>query len=401
MTVSDAPRGLVVLRKGRTRPLAMHHPWVFSNTVAAVEGAPEAGDLVRVQDHLGRFMGWGYFSPKSKIPVKVVSWDEAETIDGDFWRARLSQAVAYRTDFLGMGDPSAAVRLVNAEGDRIPGLIVDRYGAFLVVEFLTAGLAARSEMLVDILRELTSPAGVFERPEPDISRHEGIRRSQATLWGEEPPEHIEISEGRAKFLIDLRGGQKTGFYLDQHENRMRVGELGRGRRVLDAFCYTGGFAVHAALAGAMSVTAIDSSAESLQLAQRNAELNRVAIDFARGNAFERLRMLRLEGQTFDMVILDPPKLARSRAGVRKALRAYKDANLSALKLLDASGILVSCCCSGLVSAEQFLRAVKDAAVDAGRSLRVVERRGTSRDHPFDPACPETDYLQCLICQVTG
>jgi 23S rRNA (cytosine1962-C5)-methyltransferase len=293
------------------------------------------------------------------------------------------------------------VRLVNAEGDGAPGLIVDRYDGYLVVEFLTGGMARRAETFAEILGELTGCAGILERPEAELTRMEALSRTEAVLFGTKPPDLVEIVEGPAKFLVDLRRGQKTGFYLDQRDNRLRAAELARGRRVLDAFCYTGGFSVHAALAGARSVFAVDSSEVSIELARRNAELNGVAAEFARGNAFERLRMLQLEGQRFDMVILDPPKLARSRPGLAKALAAYKDANLSALKLLEPGGILVTCCCSGLVSEQDFLRAVNDAAVDAGRSVTIVERRGASADHPFVPACPETDYLQCLVARVAG
>ena len=400
MGTETTPVGRIILKRGRAKPLAMHHPWVFRAAFSGIDGNPDAGDLVSVHDHVGRFIAQGCFSPQSRIPVKLFSWTEGETIDAAFWHERLRRAIELRTTFLEMNDPSSGARLVNSEGDAVPGLIVDRYGGFLVVRFLTAGMAARADMFVDILRELTEPVGVFERPEPEISRLEGISRTPQTLWGEEPPEFIEIAEGAAKFLVDVRHGQKSGFYLDQRENRLCAGGLARGRRVLDAFCYTGGFAVQAALGGAASVTAVDSSASSLDLGGKNAELNGVEVEFVRGNAFERLRMLHLEGETFDMVIIDPPRLARSRAGVTKALRAYKDANLSALKLLDTGGVLISCCCSGLVSEQDFLRALNDAAVDAGRTLTVIEKRGASPDHPFTPACPETDYLQCLICRVS-
>ena len=394
-------RGRIALKRGRVKPLAMHHPWVYADAVATVNGSPAAGDLVDVHDPIGRFIGRGYFSPKSKIPVKVFSWKKDETIDAAFWHERLRQAVEMRTGLLGRDDAFGAVRLVNAEGDGTPGLIVDRYGAYLVVEFLTGGMARRTDMLVEILAKLTGCAGILERPEAELSRMEDMSRTEAVLRGTEPPDLVEIVEGPAKFLIDLRRGQKTGFYLDQRDNRLRTAKLARGRRVLDAFCYTGAFSVHAALAGAKSVLAVDSSEGSIEIARRNAELNGSAVEFARGNAFERLRMLQLEGQRFDMVILDPPKLARNRPGVMKAMAAYKDANLSALKLLDAGGILVTCCCSGLVSEQEFLRAVNDAAVDAGRSVAVVERRGASGDHPYALACPETDYLQCLIARVAG
>ena len=400
MDAATPPVGRILLKRGRATPLVMHHPWVFRDTVGKTEGECAAGDLVTVHDHIGRFVGQGYFSPQSKIPVKIFSWTQGEVIDTAFWHARLKSAVELRMQFPGQNAPSSAARLVNAEGDHVPGLIVDRYAAFLVVQFLTPGMAARDEMFTVILCELTEPVGVFERPDETMGRFEGISRTPQTLRGEAPPELIEFTEGDARFLVDVRHGQKSGFYLDQRENRLCAARLARGRRVLDAFCYTGAFAVQAALAGATSVTGVDSSEPSLELARKNAGLNGVEVGFERGNVFERLRMLALEGQTFDMVVVDPPRLAKGRAGVPKALRAYKDVNLSALKLLAPKGVLVSCCCSGVVSEQQFHRALNDAAVDAGRTVTITEKRTASPDHPFTPACPDTDYLQCVIARAS-
>jgi 23S rRNA (cytosine1962-C5)-methyltransferase len=400
MSELDIARGKIFLKRGRTKAVAMHHPWVFEEAIDRIEGNPNGGDLVEVFDPVGRFIGRGYLSPKSKLRTKLFSWVQGEKIDAEFWRGRFSSAVKLRTEFLGLGGPGAAMRLVNAEGDGIPGMMVDRYADYLTVEFLTLGMATRSAMFVDILRDLTGVKGILERPEADVAKFEGLTRTEGVLWGEMPPDLVEITEGPAKFLVDLRRGQKTGFYLDQRENRLRVGALAKGRKVLDAFCYTGAFAIHAALGGASSVTGIDSSGPSLELGVKNEDLNGVTIQFERGNAFERLRMLNMEERTFDMVILDPPKLARGRTGLPKALAAYKDADLSALKLLEPGGILVTCSCSGLVTETDFVRALNDAAVDVGRRLRVVEKRGCSSDHPFDPACPETDYLQCLIARVS-
>ena len=400
MSELDIARGRIFLKRGRTKAVAMHHPWVFEEAIDRIDGDPNGGDLVEVFDPVGRFIGRGYFSPKSKLRTKLFSWVQGEKIDAAFWRGRLASAVKLRTEFLGMSGPGAAMRMVNAEGDGIPGMMVDRYADTLIVEFLTLGMAARSAMFVDLLRDLTGVKGILERPEADVAKFEGFTRKEGVLWGAVPPGFVEIAEGKAKFLVDLRGGQKTGFYLDQRDNRLLVGRLAKGRRVLDAFCYTGGFAIHAALGGAKSVTGIDSSGPALELGVKNEQLNGVTIRFEHGNAFERLRMLNMEEQTFDMVILDPPKLARGRTGLVKALAAYKDADLSALRLLTPGGILVTCCCSGLVSEQEFVRALNDAAVDVGRRLRVVEKRGSASDHPFDPACPETDYLQCLIARVS-
>ena len=396
---SDISTGKLTLKRGKTKPLAMHHPWVFAEAIEKIDGQPAAGDLVEICDPVGRLIGRGYYSPKSKLPVKVFSWAATDVADEAFWRARLGRAVSLRTEFLGLNAPTAGVRLVNAEGDACPGLIVDRYADFLAVAFLTTGMAARAEMFVRILRDLTGARGIYERPEADVARFEGLAREPGLLWGDEPPEYIEITEGRAKFLVDLHRGHKTGFYLDQRENRLRAGELAKGRRVLDAFCYTGGFAIHAALGGAAEVWAVDSSEPSLEIAARSETLNGVTVSFEKANAFERLRMMRREGRQFDMVILDPPKLAKGRVGMDKALAAYKDANLSALRLLTPGGILMTCSCSGLVTQDDFVRALNDAAVDAGRAVRVIEKRGASPDHPFDPACPQTDYLQCLVVRV--
>jgi 23S rRNA (cytosine1962-C5)-methyltransferase len=397
--MDDHVAGKITLTKGHVKPIACRHPWVFASAVGRVEGSPAPGGLVSVHDGVGRFLAKGYYSPQSNIRVKLFSWDQSEKIDGTFWHRRLSAAVALRAETLGLTERRGACRLVNAEGDWAPGLIVDRYGDFLVVEFLTAGTASRAEMFVDVLWEIAKPLGIIERPEAGMARSEGISRAEAVLRGEEPPELTEITEGRANFLVDLRKSQKTGFYLDQRENRIRAAEFAKGRRVLDAFCYTGGFAVHAALAGAQSVCAVDSSGASLEIGRKNAQLNGVQVEFVDANVFERLRMMKVEGQAFDMIILDPPKLAQNRAGIAKALRAHKDANLSALKIIEPNGILVTCTCSGLISRDVFLRALTDAACDTKRNVTVIEHRGASPDHPFSPACPETAYLQCLITHV--
>ena len=294
MPPSDVASAKIILAKGRSKAVAMHHPWVFAEAVGRIDGRPASGDLVEVQDYRGRFIGYGYYSPNSKIRVKLFCWTKGEAIGRASWRERLEQALSIRRDVLGMTDGRAACRLVNSEGDCAPGLTVDRYADFLVVEFGTPGMAERAEMFADVLTELTGAAGIYERAGADAARFEGFTRKPGVLAGDEPPEFVEIEEGRARFLVDVRGGHKTGFYLDQRENRLRAAGFAKGRRVLDAFCYTGGFAVQAAVAGAESVMAVDSSAEALETARKNAEVNGVDVEFVRGNAFERLRMLQLE-----------------------------------------------------------------------------------------------------------
>jgi len=390
----------VWLKPGRDKPVRNHHPWIFSGAIRRVEAGADDGDIVAVRDAAGAFLAWGYLNRQSQITVRLLSWDEGETVDRDFWRRRLARAIEARSDLIDER-VTDAYRLVNAESDLLPGLIVDRYADYLVVQFLTLGIDQRKWEIVGLLEDLLAPLGIFERSDVEVRKKEGLPLRQGLLFGEKPPV-VEIRENGHRFLADVQGGQKTGFYLDQRENRSRLARYCPGRQVLNAFSYTGAFAVYAAAAGAGPITNVDTSAEALELARRNMGLNgfdRHDVEFVAGDVFAFLRRCRDGRRSFDVVILDPPKFAYTRAQVESACRGYKDINLMAMRLLRPGGVLVTFSCSAAVSAELFQKVVFGASLDAGREVRILERLSQGPDHPILLSFPESAYLKGLICQV--
>ena len=393
--------GRVVLRPGREKPVRQHHPWVFSGAIQRIDGGVEDGGIADVVSARGEFLARGYVNRRSQIVARLLTWNEAEPIDAAFWRARLERALRSRS-----GDDSAG-RLVNAESDGLPGLVVDRYGKWLVVQALTLGIDRLKRELVGLLAGLLDVRGVYERSDVDVREKEGLAQATGVLFGEEPPDEIEIAEiGHAerlvRFLVDVRRGHKTGFYLDQRDNRRKVAAHCRDADVLNLFAYTGGFACRALLAGARRVVNVDSSAEALALARRNLALNGFAAsdeDFVEADAFEALRRYRAEGRAFDAIIIDPPKFAHSAGQVQRAARAYKDLNLVAMQILRPGGILATFSCSGLVSPDLFQKIVFGASIDAGRDAQIVERLSQASDHPVLLAFPEAEYLKGLVCRV--
>ncbi|MBC7188405.1 MAG: class I SAM-dependent methyltransferase [Calditrichaeota bacterium] len=391
----------VFLKAGRDKSLRRWHPWIFAGAIAKVEGGPHPGETVDIVSAEGEVLGRGAFSPHSQIMVRVWTFDPAEEVDGAFFRARLTRAIAARASLI-QGGTTTAFRLVNAESDGLPGLIVDRYDEFLVCQFLSAGSEAWRQTLVEALAELVPCQGIYERSDVDVRSKEGLSPRTGLLWGQSPPELVEIREGQCRFLVDLVRGHKTGFYLDQRENRALAARYCQGMQVLNCFAYTGAFAIWALLGGAAAVTNIESSAEALALARRNLALNGIdanAAEFIQGDAFQELRRLRDSGRQFDVVILDPPKFADSQAQVPKASRGYKDINLLAFKLLRPRGVLVTFSCSGLIAPELFQKIVADAALDAGRSAQIIARLGQACDHPVALSFPEGGYLKGLVCRV--
>jgi 23S rRNA (cytosine1962-C5)-methyltransferase len=391
----------LILKKGRAKPVLQHHPWVFSGAIARIEEETQDGDVVVVRDAGGNFLARGTLNRRSQITVRLLSWVEGEAIDGDFWRARLAQAIAGRQSLA--SDPgTTAYRLVNAEADLLPGLIVDRYGDILVVQFLTLGMDVRKREIVPLLAELARPRGIYERCDEEMRAKEGLPSQEGCLWGEEPPDLLQITENGFCFWVDVKRGQKTGFYLDQRENRRRAQVYCAGQTVLNAFAYTGGFAVYAAAVGAKRITNVDSSAEALDLARRNVALNGFAArddEFVQGDVFRVLRDYRDLGRSFDVVILDPPKFAHTQSQVKRAARGYKDVNLLALQLLQPGGALVTFSCSGLIGADLFQKIVFGASVDAERDVQIVERLSQGPDHPVLLSFPESQYLTGLVCRV--
>ncbi len=399
----------IILKPGRQKPVQRRHPWIFSGAIQQVAGAPAPGELVAVQSHRGEFLAWGHYSPHSQIRARLISWREAvQPESADFWRARLRRAIDARKPLLASGQTTAC-RLIHAESDGAPGLIVDRYGDTLVVQLLSAGAEARRELFTTLLAELLAPQRIYERSDAAARYKEGLASQVGTLYGPAPAAPVVILENGLRFLVDVQAGHKSGFYLDQRANRQRLREtvarLAASRpappTLLNVFSYTGGFAVYGLAGGAAHVVNVDSSAAALALGRENLALNGYAaarVKDLTGDAFEVLRQLRAAGQQFDLIVLDPPKFAVSKRDVQRAARGYKDINLQAFHLLRPGGQLFTCSCSGAISADLFQKIVFGAALDAGSDAQIIGRLTQSSDHPVALTCPEGDYLKGLICR---
>ena len=391
---------VVTLQNKREYNVLRRHPWIFSGAVAKVEGDPSAGDTVQVKAADGTLLGMGAYSPQSQIRVRLWTFAASE-IDATFINGRIAQAIGGRSLFLAEGATNA-FRLVNAEADGIPGLIADRYGDWIVCQFTTAGAEHWKKEIVEALQRYSPCKGVYERSDVDVRTREGLQPIKGVLAGETPPERIEILENGTRYYVDVLQGHKTGFYLDQRDNRAMVKRYANGLDVLNAFSYTGGFGVAAVTAAAASVTHVDLSEPSLSLARENTALNTCHVEestFICGNVFEVLRSFRDAAKTFDMIILDPPKFADSKGSLMKAARGYKDINLLAMKLLRPGGLLATFSCSGLMTSDLFDKVVADAAVDAKRDFQVLKRLQQAEDHPEGICFPEGLYLKGLFCRM--
>jgi 23S rRNA (cytosine1962-C5)-methyltransferase len=389
----------VVLLPRRARPFYGRHPWVFAGAIATVEGNPPDGCEVDLYSHEGNFVARGFYNSKSQIRVRLYSWSPDTPLDADFFRHRLGAAIRLRKN-LGLLQPGLACRLVWSDGDGLSGLTVDRYDRWYVVQFTSLALAQRKEWLAELLLELGHPEGIYLRTARGIGQLEGLELQDGLLRGQAPAAPIVIDEDGLRFQVNVALGQKTGFYLDQRENRAAVARYCYGRRVLDAFCYTGGFSLHAARAGATSVLGLDVSAPALELATANSALNHLQqVTFSQVDVFDHLQNLVRDKQQFDLIVLDPPKFARARNAVHEALRGYRRLQGLALRLLPADGILAICCCSGLIIMPMLEDLLAQLAAEENREIQILERRGQSPDHPVAVTCPETDYLKCLICRV--
>jgi 23S rRNA (cytosine1962-C5)-methyltransferase len=392
----------VILKPGREKSVRNRHPWLFSGAIHRIDSDAQNGEIVDAHSHAGQWLARGYLNRRSQIQLRLLSWRPDEAIDENFWRGRLQQAIAGRVT-LAADAQTNAYRLVHAESDGLPGLVVDRYGDWLVVQALTLGVERVKPLMTRLLVELCQPVGIVERSDVDVRSKEGLRPTVGVLHGQPPAGPLEILEHGQRFLVDLLGGQKTGFYLDQRENRQRAAAYCQGARVLNAFSYSGGFAVYALAGGAQHVINLDSSIDALELAERNLALNGydpdVQCEGVAGDVFQVLRDWRATNERFDVVILDPPKFAHSQQQVEKAARAYKDINLLAMQLLQPGGVLATFSCSGLVSADLFQKIVFGASVDAGRDVQVIERLSQGPDHPLLLSFPEGEYLKGIVCRV--
>jgi len=391
----------IALKLGREKSLRRRHPWVFDGAIARVNGDPRSGETVAVVAQDGTPLGWGSYSPRSQIRVRMWSFDPEETVDATWMAQRLHRAIALRASRLSEADQEAC-RLVAAESDSLPGLIVDRYGETLVCQFLAAGAEYWRTTLVEQLQTLLPGLSLYERSDVDVRSKEHLPQRTGLLAGAEPAELVPIQEGGLQFWVDLRHGHKTGFYLDQRENRAIAAHYAHGSEVLNCFSYTGGFSVAALAGGASHVLNVDSSAAVLNLSEKNHALNGLGGDrvtHQEGDVFQVLRQLHQEQRQFDLVILDPPKFVESQASLNRAARGYKDINRLAFLLLRPGGILLTFSCSGLMPVDLFQKIVADAALDAGREAQIIRRLTQAADHPTLLSFPESFYLKGFVCQV--
>jgi 23S rRNA (cytosine1962-C5)-methyltransferase len=392
----------VFIKAGREKSLLHRHPWIFSGAVRNVEGGMKSGQTVDVLSHRGDLLARGAYSPHSQITVRIWSFGPEERIGPVFFHRRLERSIRSRRIVLRNHDVTA-YRLVNAESDGLPGVIVDRYGDFLVCQFLSAGAEYWKREILSQLRELVPHRGLYERSDLDVREKEGLRPSSGLLCGQEPPDLMEIQEGPVRFCVDIRHGHKTGFYLDQRENRSRIPGFCEDAEVLNCFSYTGGFGVWALKYGAARVTNVESSPRVMQLCNRNFEINDVdmrMVENMEGDAFKVLRRYCDTRRQFDLIVLDPPKFAASRNQLDRASRAYKDINMLAFKLLKPDGVLFTFSCSGAVDADLFQKIVAGAAVDARIDGQILERLSQASDHATGLNFSEGTYLKGLVCRVS-
>jgi len=387
----------LVLRSGRDRRVRGGHPWIFSNEIKDLIGSPERGDAVEVFSSGGSFLGTAYFNPHSLIAARLLTPSRENIDEPAFFRNRIANA-ALRREFHYPGE--TALRLVFGESDDLPGLVVDRYGQVLVVQFLTAGMDRRRDAIVAALQDLYAPEAIVARNDVAVRSLEGLPQEVELLAGERP-ERVVIAEHGLEFLVDVLAGQKTGHFLDQKENHLALRRRVEGRRVLDLFCYSGGWSLHAARFGAVSATGIDSSPRAVALAAENASRNALTdrCRFLQEDGFEALRKRQEQGERYGAIVLDPPAFVKSKSRLAEAAKGYLTINRRALELLETGGFLFTCSCSYHLSREHFLDILRQAAGQAGRTVVVEEFRGQALDHPVALSCPETDYLKCAVLRI--
>jgi 23S rRNA (cytosine1962-C5)-methyltransferase len=407
------PNKTIVIKAGREKPIRQQHPWIFSGAIARAENA-DPGDIVTVVSQDGEFLARGYWNQKSQIQVRILTWRNEE-IDDQWWRNKIQRALETRgLDHIAyeQGDnPDAAFRMINAENDYLPGLIVDRYGDWLVLQALTLAIDQRKTMIAELLAAMVTTKGVYERSDVDVREREGLPLVTGVLWGEEPPQLVTIDEAPVKINIDIRNGHKTGFYLDQKNNRQLLcnfisEDFTEERRLLNLFSYTGGFALHALSVGGVHAVNVDSSEDALKLAEQNMTLNgfdqnanRQTYEFVQDDVFDYLRKVAAQGEQYDIVVLDPPKFAHNKRQIEKAARGYKDINLNAFKVIKPGGYLLTFSCSGAIDADLFQKIVFGALADSGRQAQILRHLEPGEDHPVALTFPEGAYLKGLLLRV--
>jgi 23S rRNA (cytosine1962-C5)-methyltransferase len=388
----------IILKPRRSAPFKGRHPWLFSGAIASLQGNPKPGDWVQVFDDRQNFLAYGLYNPHSQIRVRLYVFEESPPTT-DLWERRIRQSIDLRDKTLGFAPAAdSACRLINSEGDGLSGLTVDCFGNYLSVQFTSLALYRHKDHILSALQKLTSCQGIMLRTEQDMLEEENLELKDGIIYGGVPETPLIISENGVRFEVNLQTGQKTGFYLDQRANRILIEQFAAGKSVLDLCTYSGGFALHAAQANAKQVTAVDVSTSALELAQRNAALNGFDnITFHKFDMFKYLEKCLAEGIKYDLIILDPPKLTRSQGSVQSALKGYLQLNSMAMQCLNQGGMLFTCSCSGRVSRDDFLLTLHRAALSVHKQLQILEVRGADMDHPVSSACPESEYLKCVVC----
>ncbi|SEA95575.1 class I SAM-dependent rRNA methyltransferase [Pedobacter hartonius] len=391
----------VILNKGKEKAALQRHPWIFSGAINKVQGAPLNGEVVKVLAADKSFLAYGYYNSQSRVAVRLLEWEENNTIDTDWYRHKLKQSIAARAHVL-KNDDTNTCRLVFSEADYLPGLIVDKYAGFLSLQILSAGIETVKEDIINILRAELNPAGIFDKSDATARTHENLELSQGLLWGEVPPEFIEVKENGVRYHINIADGQKSGFYCDQRDNREILAAYTQEKEVLDCFCYSGGFTLNSLKNGAKHVTSVDSSALAIETLKHNLGLNGFTEDqqtSIQSDVNKQLRVFKEEGKKFDVIILDPPKYAPSRSALDRAARAYKDLNRLGMLLLKPGGMMATYSCSGAVDLETFKQIIAWAALDAEKEVQIIRQFHQPEDHPVRISFPEGEYLKGLLIRV--
>ncbi|HCD1613332.1 TPA: 23S rRNA (cytosine(1962)-C(5))-methyltransferase RlmI [Serratia marcescens] len=389
------------LAKGREKSLLRRHPWVFSGAVQRVEGKALSGETIDILDSQGKWLARGAYSPESQIRARVWTFQQDEDINIDFFIRRLQQAQSWR-DWVAQRDGLDGYRLIAGESDGLPGITIDRFQNFLVLQLLSAGAEYQRPALISALQHCYPECSIYDRSDVAVRKKEGLPLAQGPVLGDLPPELLPITEHGMKLLVDIQQGHKTGFYLDQRDSRLAARNYSAGRRVLNCFSYTGAFAVSALMGGCAQVISVDTSQAALDIAKQNVELNKLDLnkaEFVRDDVFQLLRNYRAQGEKFDLIIMDPPKFVENKNQLASACRGYKDINMLALQLLNPGGILLSFSCSGLMPTDLFQKILADAAVDAGRDVQFIEQFRQAADHPVIATYPEGLYLKGFACRV--
>lgn len=390
----------VILNKGKDKAVKQLHPWIFSGAIKSKIGDIEDGELVEVLNIEGERIATGVYNNKSRVAVRLLTFGDATIIDESWWRTRVREAIEHRLHLI--NEHNSAIRLIFAEADFLPGLIADKYGDYISIQVHSAALEKVKHILIDEMVQCLQPKGIYERSDLRSRAFEGLPNTNGLVYGVEPPEFVDIIENGVNYQVNIIDGQKSGFYCDQRDNRWHTAQYAKGKKVLDCFCYSGGFTLNALKFGAASVTAVDSSALAIETLERNLSLNdfgEAEVKGVKSDVNQYLRTLGAEGATFDLIILDPPKYAPSRSALEKASRAYKDLNRRGMMLLEKGGLLATFSCSGAMDIDTFKQVIAWAAIDAGKQIQFIKQFSQPEDHPVRASFPEGEYLKGLLVRV--